>query len=113
MDTRHSVKLQYHQEPQELNAVNEPVGSSRGSNGYKMDWRTGELIPYTQKSLILFSVCSASGFGLRLLALQESPTGQSQKCKPGRVLSILTAGESNGSIADLKGPNQCNAYAFP
>lgn len=82
-----------------------------------MDIRwTGEqenFIPYTQKSLILFSVCSASGFGLRLLALQESPTGQSQKCKPGRVLSILTAGESNRSIADLKGTNQCNAYAFP
>lgn len=109
MGTRHSVKLRNHQEPQELNAVSECVGSSRGSNECKMDWRKEE----PQKSLIFYSVCSASGFGLRLLELHESPTAESQKCKPGRVPSILTAKKSNRSTVDLKRPKQSNGYALP
>lgn len=39
MGTKHSVKRQNHPQPQDLNAVSECVGRSRGSNGYK---RTAE-----------------------------------------------------------------------
>lgn len=39
MGTKHSVKPQNHPQPQDLNAVSECVGRSRGSDGYK---RTGE-----------------------------------------------------------------------